>query len=402
MTVQEPTCVILDRRERPVRPKFAFVSAMEGVAWGGSEELWSQTALRLRRQGAEVSVNVPQWPEKAAPIGMLEEAGCPVCLRRRGRLTRLARRAWPGLPQRWLDGVRDYLVVISQGGTFDGLDWIVACAERGMDYVIVSQAAAEVYWPPERILAEMRRGFESARVCYFVSRSNVDVTRRQLASPLPHARVARNPFNVPYGAAPAWPEDDGVLRLACVGRLDAVCKGQDLIFEVLRQERWRRRLVEVSLIGRGPQEGTYRDLVRLYGLENVRFVGFTSDIEGVWAKHQALLLPSRIEGLPLAIVEAMLCGRPCIVTDVAGNAEAVEDGVTGFVAPAATVALLDEAMERAWEARGAMREMGRRAAERIRTMVPADPVGDFAEELMGIATGRRVGTATAMVRGAAG
>jgi glycosyltransferase involved in cell wall biosynthesis len=231
----------------------------------------------------------------------------------------------------------------------------------------------------------MRAAFERARVCYFVSRANLDVTRRQLASPLPHARVVRNPFNVPYDAAPAWPADDSVLRLACVARLDAVCKGQDLILEVLRQERWRRRPVQVTLVGRGPTEGTYRDLVSMYGLENVRFGGFTSDIEGVWANHHALILPSRVEGLPLAIVEAMLCGRPCIVTDVAGNAEVVEDGVTGFVAPAPTVALLDEAMERAWEARRELQSMGRHAAERIRTYVPADPVGAFAEELMSLA-----------------
>lgn len=37
-------------------------------------------------------------------------------------------------------------------------------------------------------------------------------------------------------------------------------------------------------------------------------------------------------------MEAMLCGRPCIVTDVAGNTEVVEDGVTGFVACDAKIA----------------------------------------------------------------
>jgi glycosyltransferase involved in cell wall biosynthesis len=256
-----------------------------------------------------------------------------------------------------------------------------------LDFVVVSHAAAEVYWPGERIVEGMRRGFGKARVCYFVSRGNLELTIRQLASPLPHARIVRNPFNVSYDAAPGWPEEDGVLRLACVGRLDAVCKGQDLIFEVLRQERWRRRPVRVTLLGKGPQEGAYRDLVRMYGLDCVKFAGFTGDLEGVWARHHALLLPSRLEGLPLAIVEAMLCGRPCVVTDVAGNAEIVEDGVSGFVAAAPTVGLLDEAMERAWEAREKLREMGRAAGERVRSVVPRDPVGVFAEELLALAGG---------------
>ena len=44
-------------------------------------------------------------------------------------------------------------------------------------------------------------------------------------------------------------------------------------------------------------------------------------------------MPSRIEGLPLVLIEAMLCGRPVVATDVAG-AEVIEDEVTGFLAGA--------------------------------------------------------------------
>jgi glycosyltransferase involved in cell wall biosynthesis len=41
------------------------------------------------------------------------------------------------------------------------------------------------------------------------------------------------------------------------------------------------------------------------------------------------------EGKPLALTEAMLCGRPAVVTDVGGNAELVSDRVTGFVTQSA-------------------------------------------------------------------
>ena len=110
-------------------------------------------------------------------------------------------------------------------------------------------------------------------------------------------------------------------------------------------------------------------------------MGFEPNIEGVWSQHHALLLPSRYEGLPLAVVEAMLCGRVCIVTDVGGNAELVEDNESGFVAAAPTVPLLDEAMERAWNRRHEWRQMGQSAARRVRERVSPDPVGDFATEL---------------------
>jgi len=44
----------------------------------------------------------------------------------------------------------------------------------------------------------------------------------------------------------------------------------------------------------------------------------------------------------------MLCARPVVATDVAGNSEVVEDGITGFLADAPTVRNLGNAMERLW------------------------------------------------------
>lgn len=60
-------------------------------------------------------------------------------------------------------------------------------------------------------------------------------------------------------------------------------------------------------------------------LTNVAFLGHVENVEDVWAKHNALLLPSRFEGMPLVVVEAMLCGRPCIATDVGGNSELIQE-----------------------------------------------------------------------------
>ena len=120
-------------------------------------------------------------------------------------------------------------------------------------------------------------------------------------------------------------------------------------------------------------------------LSNVDFRGQSNDVEGIWAEHHALVLPSRFEGMPLVVVEAMLCGRPCIVTDVGGNRELVRDGINGFMAKAPTVELLDEAMNRAWESRGRLKEMGRVAAQDVRQFVSRDPGEDFARELAALA-----------------
>ena len=70
--------------------------------------------------------------------------------------------------------------------------------------------------------------------------------------------------------------------------------------------------------------------------DRVIFGGETS-VTDIWASNQVLALASRYEGLPLVIVEAMLCGRPVVATNVAGHSEVIEDGRVGFLADAPTV-----------------------------------------------------------------
>ena len=100
----------------------------------------------------------------------------------------------------------------------------------------------------------------------------------------------------------------------------------------------------------GDNRGSLERLAQRLGLaDRVVFEGHVAGVEKIWSLNHVLVMPSRIEGLPLAIIEAMLCGRPVVATDVAG-AEVV-DGVTGFLAEAATVGSVGNALERFWPAR---------------------------------------------------
>jgi glycosyltransferase involved in cell wall biosynthesis len=110
------------------------------------------------------------------------------------------------------------------------------------------------------------------------------------------------------------------------------------------------------------------------------FEGFVTEIEKVWSLNHVLVMPSRIEGLPLALVEAMLCGRPAVVTDVAG-AEVIEDGVSGFLAEAASVGCVGDALERFWTRKEEARNIGAAAVARIRHLVPRDPVRVFSDKI---------------------
>lgn len=101
----------------------------------------------------------------------------------------------------------------------------------------------------------------------------------------------------------------------------------------------RRELPQATFLVVGdphPQEPDHlpelQQLARSLGLTDaLHFPGATDDVRPLLRISDVFCLPSRSEGFSNALVEAMACGLPCVVTRVGGNAEAVEDGVTGFV-----------------------------------------------------------------------
>jgi glycosyltransferase involved in cell wall biosynthesis len=360
---------------------------MTAYPWGGSEELWSRAALRLAKMGHVVTVLVCYWSEQVEALQRLQRAGCRI-FRTRPRslanlmLKRLFKNHETRKARRWLQQAAPNLVVLSSGDFVPDLSWCDACRQREIPYATIAQSATTCWWPSDTTACRLREAYGGAHGLYFVSSENVRLVERMLGCRLLTARVVRNPFNVDYAVQCPFPEEDGCSRLACVARLEPSAKGQDLLLEVLQQDKWRERSVKVSFFGNGHNVQSVRQLASLYGLKDVTFCGQVENVEEIWRKHHLLVLPSRFEGLPLALVEAMLCARPAVVTNVAGNTEVIQDGETGFVAAAPTVGHLDEAMERAWRHRNDWRSMGVEAARRIRRLVPADPAGEFVKELM--------------------
>ena len=380
--------------ERPAQPRhIAFVASNSG--WGGSEVLWSAAAAVLAEQGHRITVLKNHVDREEPRIRRLAELGCrivdlrkvPLLPRRLGALliahfwlTAYALQAF--FLWRTLARDRPDLVVVSQGGNMDGHFLAKRTRRLGLPYALVIQKATDLYWPYDDSLAELRSIYRDALACYFVSRHNLRLTEEQLGMALPRGEVVRNPFLVPWDRQDIWPDEKDGFRLACVGRLYPREKGQDLILRVLDRDKWRRRPVSVTFFGSGIHAEALRGMADFLSLKSVVFAGFSHDAASIWRDHHALLLPSRAEGLPLVLVEAMMSGRVPIVTDVAGAAEVVTDGVSGFLAAAPTEDMLDEAMERAWQRRSEWRAIGGVAAADIRKLVPSDPPRAFADLLL--------------------
>jgi glycosyltransferase involved in cell wall biosynthesis len=381
-----------------VLSRFVFFSSCSHP-WGGSEELWAGAAALLAESGHSVAIFKTCVDPNHPRIRRLLALGChirdlhqvclPYWIRLPRPLVRLtgrgpAQRAIRPLVRTHLANLNPDLVVVSQGANFDGIAYSDLCRISGRPYVIISQKAADHLWPLDKDRVVMRTAFQSALRCYFVSRHNLQLTESQIGETLMNAEIVRNPFLVPGNPLP-WPEaQDQSMKLACVARLETGEKGQDILLQVLARQPWRNRNLSVSFFGAGHNGEALRELAARLSLNNVNFPGFVSDVESIWKTHHALVLPSRTEGLPLALVEAMLCGRLGIVTNEGGSAEVVDDGRTGFVAHAAKVDEFDHAMERAWAVREQWESIGKAAGMAVKTMVPPDPVAAFTAKLLGL------------------
>lgn len=274
-------------------------------------------------------------------------------------------------------GGKPDLVVISLGYPYACLHWMEECMARNISYAVINQLVPELTWPDDVISERAVKGYKAARACFFVSENNIRLLTKILGTVPENAEVVRNPYQVAYYNKFAYPASEGGYSLALVGRMDAFHKGQDLLLEVATREKWRSRKISFTLYGTGENEQTLKRLADLWKVENVIFAGHSRNITDVWKNHHAMVLPSRVEGLPLAVVEAMLCRRFAIVTDIGGNREIIDDNINGFIAGVPTADALDEAMERAWQRRGEWEQIGVLASKKIQTKVPEDPVGEF-------------------------
>ena len=369
-----------------------FFSTMGNESWGGSEELWGRTAIELASQGLSVSAGVLQHTPPHPRIIDLQMRG--VTLRTRHHRYSLGRQPW-----RWYaarrDGPAAYdlarlvaarapgLIVLSDGGPFPPIELIEFCVARALPFVTVGQANTESIWYDDDIAERYRAALPRALACFFVSSANLRLAEKQLGGAILNAEVVWNPVNVSRDANPGWPDLDekSEIHFAAVGRLHPPSKGQDILLEALAAPQWRNRPWRLYFYGDGRMKRGLEWLTTRLGLaDRVVFAGFAA-VEDIWASNHVLVMPSRYEGLPLTMVEAMLCGRPVIATNVAGHAEIIEHGVTGFLADAATPHAMAAALEQFWNHRLNSKEIGKAGAFKIRQLMPSDPVQVFAERL---------------------
>lgn len=151
-------------------------------------------------------------------------------------------------------------------------------------------------------------------------------------------------------------------RILWVGRLDPV-KGLHVLLQAMPRVITQRR-AQLFLVGDGPHRHvleTLRD--RLHLRDVVHFLGARTDVPSLLKCADVFVFPSRTEGLPNALLEAMAAARPIIATDVPGNRDLIVHGQSGWLVPYGDTNALAEGIVSLLSNRELAATLGRRARE---------------------------------------
>lgn len=381
--------------------KIGIISVIQ-EPWGGSEELWASMASIALQQGHEVLYCTLPFPEQAAKVKVLQQQGLKLVPRQgyvpkqEASWKRQLKKAGLLLHNKWRNPFQAFInakpdVVIYNGTTFSAIEhpeifeyWQSTNATK----IILSHFLPEhnaVLHPHMR--NRLAQFFQQATHCFFVSERSKQNTLKALAVALHNSGIIRNPVNMPdTSALPFPPFQKGVVQLAMVGNLLVMHKGQDTILQTLAQPAWKQLPWQLNIYGKGMDQPYLEQLARMYGIaEKITFHGRVADIRQLWSQNHLLLMPSVMEGMPLAVVEAMLCGRPVLATDVGGHTEWITDNVDGFIAAAASVQCLSDALQRAWQRQHEWARIGQLAHEKAMHLYDPNPGQTILTQLTTIA-----------------
>jgi glycosyltransferase involved in cell wall biosynthesis len=196
------------------------------------------------------------------------------------------------------------------------------------------------------------------------------------------ARLVHNGVG-PCTAAHRPPTDTGVVRIGAQGRLTDQ-KGFDVLIEAVGTLVERGLRPQLLIAGDGPDRARLERLAR--GLP-VTLLGFVDDTSSLLSAIDVFCLPSRFEGLPFALLEAMICGIPCVASRVGDVPEAL--GAGGLTVPPEDVGALTSALERLLTSPDLRRDLGAAARTRAEQQFSTQRMIQATVEVYGEVLSRR-------------
>jgi glycosyltransferase involved in cell wall biosynthesis len=220
--------------------------------------------------------------------------------------------------------------------------WCIGKIKVGVEFVM----GADKFLPETRVINRITNRIidkEAQRLCIRANAVSY-VTSQSLQNRYPSYSIEYGPddqhFDASYSSAnledrnyfeKEWSVEDKpeLFNIAHVGYMDNDRKGHEILIRAAGQIIDKGVNIVVTLVGDGALKNRFRELCKSLGIEDrVIFCGATNDkneIIELLKKTHLFVLPSKSEGLPRVIIEAMATGTPCIASGVDGIPELLSD-----------------------------------------------------------------------------
>ncbi len=182
--------------------------------------------------------------------------------------------------------------------------------------------------------------FSSMRVC--VSRDIRDI--RVKTRDVPDHKILVIPPCVSVPSQGVEYKKRSPVRIGAVGRMVSA-KDYPTLLEAFSKVLKEGLPAELLFVGDGPERPRLEELADILGIRNqVRFLGFQTDVQSWLRKFDLIAFSSVREGIPVAMLEAMSAGVPVVATRAGGIPEAIRDGVEGLLVDCMQPSLLASAL----------------------------------------------------------
>jgi glycosyltransferase involved in cell wall biosynthesis len=194
---------------------------------------------------------------------------------------------------------------------------------------------------------------------------------------LPPGSVSTIHNGVPDDDTGVAPKRQGPPMVGSIGRLEPQ-KGMDVLIRAFAEVEDANLLI----VGDGSERGKLEELAREVGVsDRVRWIGWSDTPGRYLAGLDVFVLPSRNEGFPLAVLEALLAGVAVIASDVGSVAEAIRDGETGLLVSSEDRGALAAALRRLLADRAFGRQLGENGRRLVLDRFTADHMASAFESL---------------------
>ncbi len=127
------------------------------------------------------------------------------------------------------------------------------------------------------------------------------------------------------------PIDERAYVVVCISKLRYE-KGIDVLLQAWQMVHEQAPQAQLIIVGSGYLQTQLECMAKALGTAaSVEFAGLQSDVPAQLHRGGLAVLPSRWEGMPNALLEAMACGLPCVATRVSGSEELLQHGVNGLL-----------------------------------------------------------------------